>query len=183
MFCFSQGWELLLTQGCGQHLVFCICVCFIILLLFRDLKLKVIWDLSSSFLFCWMQRGTSLHIKYKIFGPLAVSDNEDGKNHSHDVETMQWKWIKSAGRCSFYFIHSEWHISPKVVIQTLWFTVKSADSGIQNSADGSREMLATTPSNNSLTDAGKTHTHAVRGGRWGSSWILKHKIMMKRNLN
>ncbi|XP_034439327.1 arf-GAP with coiled-coil, ANK repeat and PH domain-containing protein 2-like isoform X4 [Hippoglossus hippoglossus] len=32
-------------------------------------------------------------------------------------------------------------------------TVKSADSGIQNSADGSREMLANTPSNNSLTDA------------------------------
>ncbi|KAK5869800.1 hypothetical protein PBY51_024490 [Eleginops maclovinus] len=31
--------------------------------------------------------------------------------------------------------------------------VKSADSGIQNSADGSREMLANTPSNNSLTDA------------------------------
>uniref|UniRef100_A0A3B5ARN0 Arf-GAP with coiled-coil, ANK repeat and PH domain-containing protein n=1 Tax=Stegastes partitus TaxID=144197 RepID=A0A3B5ARN0_9TELE len=32
-------------------------------------------------------------------------------------------------------------------------SVKSADSGIQNSADGSREMLVTTPSNNSLTDA------------------------------
>ncbi|XP_041861875.1 arf-GAP with coiled-coil, ANK repeat and PH domain-containing protein 2-like isoform X4 [Melanotaenia boesemani] len=32
-------------------------------------------------------------------------------------------------------------------------SVKSADSGIQNSADGSREMLATTPSNNSLADA------------------------------
>ncbi|XP_072295605.1 arf-GAP with coiled-coil, ANK repeat and PH domain-containing protein 2 isoform X4 [Eucyclogobius newberryi] len=32
-------------------------------------------------------------------------------------------------------------------------TVKSADSGIQNSADGSREMLATTPSNNSLGEA------------------------------
>ncbi|XP_028258959.1 arf-GAP with coiled-coil, ANK repeat and PH domain-containing protein 2-like isoform X2 [Parambassis ranga] len=31
-------------------------------------------------------------------------------------------------------------------------SVKSADSGIQNSADGSREMLATTPSNNSLAD-------------------------------
>lgn len=41
---------------------------------------------------------------------------------------------------------------------TLCFTVKSADSGIQNSADGSREMLATTPSNNSLADAGKTQT-------------------------
>uniref|UniRef100_A0A8C7XPJ6 Arf-GAP with coiled-coil, ANK repeat and PH domain-containing protein n=1 Tax=Oryzias sinensis TaxID=183150 RepID=A0A8C7XPJ6_9TELE len=33
---------------------------------------------------------------------------------------------------------------------------KSADSGIQNSADGSREMLANTPSNNSLADAGET---------------------------
>ncbi|XP_032428171.1 arf-GAP with coiled-coil, ANK repeat and PH domain-containing protein 2 isoform X4 [Xiphophorus hellerii] len=32
-------------------------------------------------------------------------------------------------------------------------SVKSADSGIQNSADGSREMLATTPSSNSLPDA------------------------------
>uniref|UniRef100_A0A8D0B2V7 Arf-GAP with coiled-coil, ANK repeat and PH domain-containing protein n=1 Tax=Sander lucioperca TaxID=283035 RepID=A0A8D0B2V7_SANLU len=31
-------------------------------------------------------------------------------------------------------------------------SIKSADSGIQNSADGSREMLADTPSNNSLTD-------------------------------
>ncbi|XP_072295602.1 arf-GAP with coiled-coil, ANK repeat and PH domain-containing protein 2 isoform X1 [Eucyclogobius newberryi] len=31
--------------------------------------------------------------------------------------------------------------------------IKSADSGIQNSADGSREMLATTPSNNSLGEA------------------------------
>uniref|UniRef100_A0A7N6AWM2 Arf-GAP with coiled-coil, ANK repeat and PH domain-containing protein n=1 Tax=Anabas testudineus TaxID=64144 RepID=A0A7N6AWM2_ANATE len=35
-------------------------------------------------------------------------------------------------------------------------SIKSADSGIQNSADGSREMLATTPSSNSLVDAGKT---------------------------
>uniref|UniRef100_A0A8C6WW24 Arf-GAP with coiled-coil, ANK repeat and PH domain-containing protein n=1 Tax=Neogobius melanostomus TaxID=47308 RepID=A0A8C6WW24_9GOBI len=34
-------------------------------------------------------------------------------------------------------------------------SVKSADSGIQNSADGSREMPATTPSNNSLAEAGK----------------------------
>ncbi|XP_074523781.1 arf-GAP with coiled-coil, ANK repeat and PH domain-containing protein 2-like isoform X2 [Halichoeres trimaculatus] len=32
-------------------------------------------------------------------------------------------------------------------------SIKSADSGIQNSADGSREMLANTPSNNSLADA------------------------------
>ncbi|XP_037324735.2 arf-GAP with coiled-coil, ANK repeat and PH domain-containing protein 2-like isoform X10 [Pungitius pungitius] len=32
-------------------------------------------------------------------------------------------------------------------------SVKSKDSGIQNSADGSREMLATTASNSSLTDA------------------------------
>ncbi|XP_034386104.1 arf-GAP with coiled-coil, ANK repeat and PH domain-containing protein 2-like isoform X2 [Cyclopterus lumpus] len=32
-------------------------------------------------------------------------------------------------------------------------SVKSADSGIQNSADGSREMLANTASTNSLTDA------------------------------
>ncbi|KAM9762523.1 arf-GAP with coiled-coil, ANK repeat and PH domain-containing protein 2-like isoform 3-T3 [Menidia menidia] len=32
-------------------------------------------------------------------------------------------------------------------------SMKSADSGIQNSADGSREMLANAPSNNSLADA------------------------------
>uniref|UniRef100_A0A8C9RUZ7 Arf-GAP with coiled-coil, ANK repeat and PH domain-containing protein n=1 Tax=Scleropages formosus TaxID=113540 RepID=A0A8C9RUZ7_SCLFO len=33
--------------------------------------------------------------------------------------------------------------------------VKSADSGIQNSAEGSREMLASTPSANSLSEAGE----------------------------
>lgn len=49
-------------------------------------------------------------------------------------------------------------VVPQVVIQTC-FTVKSADSGIQNSADGSREMLANTASNNSLADAGKTQRH------------------------
>uniref|UniRef100_A0A4W5NHW8 Arf-GAP with coiled-coil, ANK repeat and PH domain-containing protein n=1 Tax=Hucho hucho TaxID=62062 RepID=A0A4W5NHW8_9TELE len=37
--------------------------------------------------------------------------------------------------------------------------LRSADSGIQNSADGSREMLATIPFTNSLAEAGKTHTH------------------------
>ncbi|XP_063352011.1 arf-GAP with coiled-coil, ANK repeat and PH domain-containing protein 2-like isoform X2 [Pelmatolapia mariae] len=37
-------------------------------------------------------------------------------------------------------------------------SIKSADSGIQNSADGSREMLATTPSNNSLADAEPAET-------------------------
>ncbi|XP_066565334.1 arf-GAP with coiled-coil, ANK repeat and PH domain-containing protein 2 isoform X2 [Amia ocellicauda] len=34
-------------------------------------------------------------------------------------------------------------------------SVKSADSGIQNSADGSREMLASTPSTNSLSEGGE----------------------------
>uniref|UniRef100_A0A8D3DXC3 Arf-GAP with coiled-coil, ANK repeat and PH domain-containing protein n=1 Tax=Scophthalmus maximus TaxID=52904 RepID=A0A8D3DXC3_SCOMX len=39
-------------------------------------------------------------------------------------------------------------------------SMKSADSGIQNSADGSREMLANTQSNNSLAEAGETQkTH------------------------
>lgn len=37
-------------------------------------------------------------------------------------------------------------------------SVKSADSGIQNSADGSREMLANTPSNDSLADAEPAET-------------------------
>uniref|UniRef100_A0AAY5KR45 Arf-GAP with coiled-coil, ANK repeat and PH domain-containing protein n=1 Tax=Esox lucius TaxID=8010 RepID=A0AAY5KR45_ESOLU len=35
-------------------------------------------------------------------------------------------------------------------------SMRSADSGIQNSADGSREMLATTPSTNSLPEAGES---------------------------
>ena len=35
------------------------------------------------------------------------------------------------------------------------FLVRSADSGIQNSADGSREMLASTPSSNSLSEPGE----------------------------
>uniref|UniRef100_A0A8C9REQ9 Arf-GAP with coiled-coil, ANK repeat and PH domain-containing protein n=1 Tax=Scleropages formosus TaxID=113540 RepID=A0A8C9REQ9_SCLFO len=34
-------------------------------------------------------------------------------------------------------------------------SIKSADSGIQNSAEGSREMLASTPSANSLSEAGE----------------------------
>ncbi|XP_077439784.1 arf-GAP with coiled-coil, ANK repeat and PH domain-containing protein 2-like isoform X2 [Vanacampus margaritifer] len=37
-------------------------------------------------------------------------------------------------------------------------SIKSADSGIQQSADGSREMLATTPSNSSLADADVAET-------------------------
>ncbi|XP_035764117.1 arf-GAP with coiled-coil, ANK repeat and PH domain-containing protein 2-like [Neolamprologus brichardi] len=37
-------------------------------------------------------------------------------------------------------------------------SIKSADSGIQNSADGSREMLANTPSNDSLADAEPAET-------------------------
>ena len=57
----------------------------------------------------------------------------------------------------FYtFSEEHLHVLPHIVIQTVCITVKSADSGIQNSADGSREMLATTPSNN-LPDAGKTY--------------------------
>uniref|UniRef100_A0AAQ4R5M0 Arf-GAP with coiled-coil, ANK repeat and PH domain-containing protein n=1 Tax=Gasterosteus aculeatus aculeatus TaxID=481459 RepID=A0AAQ4R5M0_GASAC len=42
-------------------------------------------------------------------------------------------------------------------------SIKSKDSGIQNSADGSREMLATTASNTSLTDAGETQTSYSSG--------------------
>uniref|UniRef100_A0A3B4TMJ4 Arf-GAP with coiled-coil, ANK repeat and PH domain-containing protein n=1 Tax=Seriola dumerili TaxID=41447 RepID=A0A3B4TMJ4_SERDU len=49
-------------------------------------------------------------------------------------------------------VRAEDCVVPQKVIQTLCLTVKSADSGIQNSADGSREMLANTPSNNSLAD-------------------------------
>nr|XP_020452415.1 arf-GAP with coiled-coil, ANK repeat and PH domain-containing protein 2 isoform X2 [Monopterus albus] len=40
-------------------------------------------------------------------------------------------------------------------------SIKSADSGIQNSADGSREMLASTPSNHSLADADSAESPPV----------------------
>uniref|UniRef100_A0A3B3YV74 Arf-GAP with coiled-coil, ANK repeat and PH domain-containing protein n=1 Tax=Poecilia mexicana TaxID=48701 RepID=A0A3B3YV74_9TELE len=60
----------------------------------------------------------------------------------------------SAGRCSFYFtlFGNNSFMSTTCSESDCCFTVKSADSGIQNSADGSREMLATTPSSNSLAD-------------------------------
>lgn len=57
------------------------------------------------------------------------------------------------------FWFPEWHTSLcclHVVMSAVCFPVRSADSGIQNSADGSKEMLANTPSNNSLADAGET---------------------------
>lgn len=53
---------------------------------------------------------------------------------------------------------------PPVVTETC-FTVKSADSGIQNSADGSREKLTKTPSDNSLADAGETEALTHRHSR------------------
>uniref|UniRef100_A0A8D3D2U0 Arf-GAP with coiled-coil, ANK repeat and PH domain-containing protein n=1 Tax=Scophthalmus maximus TaxID=52904 RepID=A0A8D3D2U0_SCOMX len=43
-------------------------------------------------------------------------------------------------------------------------SMKSADSGIQNSADGSREMLANTQSNNSLAEAGETQKTHIQYG-------------------
>uniref|UniRef100_A0A4W5NJY5 Arf-GAP with coiled-coil, ANK repeat and PH domain-containing protein n=1 Tax=Hucho hucho TaxID=62062 RepID=A0A4W5NJY5_9TELE len=46
-----------------------------------------------------------------------------------------------------------------MIVTVMYPAVRSADSGIQNSADGSREMLATIPFTNSLAEAGKTHTH------------------------
>uniref|UniRef100_A0A672IR61 Arf-GAP with coiled-coil, ANK repeat and PH domain-containing protein n=1 Tax=Salarias fasciatus TaxID=181472 RepID=A0A672IR61_SALFA len=67
--------------------------------------------------------------------------------------------IRTVSWCSFYFFTlsmSNLDYFAAKVMQTPGFTVKSADSGIQNSADGSREMLANTPSNNSLADAGET---------------------------
>uniref|UniRef100_A0A3B3CPJ4 Arf-GAP with coiled-coil, ANK repeat and PH domain-containing protein n=1 Tax=Oryzias melastigma TaxID=30732 RepID=A0A3B3CPJ4_ORYME len=62
-------------------------------------------------------------------------------------------------KCSFYFDSlSDTHPYAvlHVVMSAVCFPVRSADSGIQNSADGSKEMLANTPSNNSLADAGET---------------------------
>lgn len=48
------------------------------------------------------------------------------------------------------------------MIQT-YFTVKSADSGIPNSADGSREVLTNVPADNNLPEAGRTRPEAVNG--------------------
>lgn len=41
-----------------------------------------------------------------------------------------------------------------------YFTVKSADSGIQNSADGSREVLTNVPADN-LPEAGRNLSDAA----------------------
>uniref|UniRef100_A0AAR2KUE4 Arf-GAP with coiled-coil, ANK repeat and PH domain-containing protein n=1 Tax=Pygocentrus nattereri TaxID=42514 RepID=A0AAR2KUE4_PYGNA len=44
--------------------------------------------------------------------------------------------------------------SSALIRSVVCLSVRSADSGIQNSADGSREMLASTPSSNSLSEPG-----------------------------
>ena len=57
---------------------------------------------------------------------------------------------------SCYFVSSEQHKgfgSP--VLTGTYFTVKSADSGIPNSADGSREVLTDVASDNNLPAAGR----------------------------
>ncbi|XP_064186086.1 arf-GAP with coiled-coil, ANK repeat and PH domain-containing protein 2-like isoform X1 [Anguilla rostrata] len=53
--------------------------------------------------------------------------------------------------------------------------VKSPDSGIQNSAEGSREMLATTPSTSSLGDPETESTLPLAGSRRGSALIPEAK--------
>lgn len=157
MFSFSGGWGVFLSLS---HVVW-VSVWYLHLYLshhmFRDLKRGDGGDLSSSS-FYWFLSGS--HLLYKILGPPAVSCN------STIYQKVYWGaiWKASAGRCSFYFTHavndtSAWFY--KSWFMPLPLAVKSKDSGIQNSADGSREMLATTASNTSLTDAGETQTSVI----------------------
>lgn len=58
---------------------------------------------------------------------------------------------------SYYVESSERHkgFRPASFMTQTYFTVKSADSGIQNSADGSREVLTNVPADNNLPEAGR----------------------------
>lgn len=48
------------------------------------------------------------------------------------------------------------NVSSRKFLTPTYFTVKSADSGIQNSSDGSREVLTNVPADNNLPEAGRT---------------------------
>lgn len=79
----------------------------------------------------------------------------------HELKRFSSTYKRTVQVLLLYFHVCRWRQKwtwNKDFIQLVWilvcFTVKSADSGIQNSADGSREKLANTPSNNSIADAG-----------------------------
>lgn len=70
--------------------------------------------------------------------------------------TCQRSSPEPAEQRSCCFVSSERHkgfASP--VLTGTYFTVKSADSGIQNSADGSREVLTDVAADNNLPEAGR----------------------------
>lgn len=64
---------------------------------------------------------------------------------------------------SYYFESSERHKGfPHTSFMTqTYFTVKSADSGVQNSADGGREVLTSVPADNNLPEAGRNLSDAA----------------------
>lgn len=66
---------------------------------------------------------------------------------------------------SYYLESSERHkgFRPASFMTPPYFTVKSADSGIQNSADGSREVLTNAPADNNLPEAGRNLSAAANG--------------------
>lgn len=77
----------------------------------------------------------------------------------------------------FFFTTHKWFAASLILSLILCFTVKSADSGIQNSADGSREMLANTPSNDSLVEAGESREH------WASTGKKEYKQRQMLNMD
>uniref|UniRef100_A0A8D3BRQ0 Arf-GAP with coiled-coil, ANK repeat and PH domain-containing protein n=1 Tax=Scophthalmus maximus TaxID=52904 RepID=A0A8D3BRQ0_SCOMX len=79
------------------------------------------------------------------------------RKHIGIFRSKRNKFLRKITKCSLDLFLNGF---VSLVFRTPCFTVKSADSGIQNSADGSREMLANTQSNNSLAEAGETQkTH------------------------
>ncbi|XP_030647021.1 arf-GAP with coiled-coil, ANK repeat and PH domain-containing protein 2 [Chanos chanos] len=74
-----------------------------------------------------------------------------GENPMTDIEEAQRETLFRADELNSLF--SYFDTSSKLR------SIKSTDSGIQNSAEGSREMLAATPSTNSLNDTGQSHLH------------------------
>lgn len=71
---------------------------------------------------------------------------------------------------SYYFESSERHkgFYPVSFMTQTYFTVKSADSGIQNSADGSREVLTNVPADDNLPEAGRNLSDAANSQIWTS---------------
>lgn len=81
---------------------------------------------------------------------------------------------------------SERHKSFVVPVLTgTYFTVKSADSGIQNSADGSREVLTDAPADDTLPEAGRPPTDVapsqVRIRTWIFSGLKRGLLLFSRS--